>query len=64
MLEMMGAMGIRDARRLRGEAGRAMFFDDLERECFAPIFGNLRADSSSPQPSSSYGDGFGETEAA
>jgi ferredoxin len=39
MLEMMGAMGIREARRLRGEAGRAMFFDDLERDCFAPIFG-------------------------
>jgi glutamate synthase domain-containing protein 2 len=39
MLEMMGAMGIREARRLRGEVGRAMFFDDLERECFAPIFG-------------------------
>ena len=40
VLEMMGAMGIRDARRLRGEVGRAMFFDDLERECFGPIFGN------------------------
>lgn len=39
MLEMMGAMGIREARRLRGEAGRAMFFDDLERDCFAPVFG-------------------------
>ena len=43
LLEMMGAMGIRDARRLRGEAGRAMFFDDLERECFGPIFGQRRA---------------------
>ncbi len=39
MLEMMGAMGIREARRLRGEVGRAMFFDDLERECFGPVFG-------------------------
>ena len=39
MLEMMGAMGIREARRLRGEVGRAMFFDDLERDCFGPIFG-------------------------
>ena len=37
-LEMMGAMGIREARRLRGEAGRAMFFEDLERECFGPVF--------------------------
>ncbi len=42
MLEMMGAMGIREARRLRGEVGRAMFFDDLERDCFAPIFGRRK----------------------
>jgi len=39
LIEVMGAMGIREARRLRGEVGRAMFFHDLERECFAPIFG-------------------------
>ncbi len=39
LLEMMGAMGIREARRLRGETGRAMFFDDLERDCFGPVFG-------------------------
>ncbi len=42
MLEMMGAMGIREVRRLRGEVGRAMFFDDLERECFGPIFGERK----------------------
>ncbi len=35
LLEVMGAMGIRDVRRLRGEMGRAMFFEDLEREIFA-----------------------------
>jgi len=45
MLEMMGAMGIREARRLRGEVGRAMFFDDLERECFGPIFGKRKAEA-------------------
>jgi hypothetical protein len=28
-------MGIREVRRLRGEMGRAMFFEDLEREIFA-----------------------------
>jgi glutamate synthase domain-containing protein 2/ferredoxin len=39
IIEVMGAMGLREARRLRGEVGRAMFFDDLERECFAPLFG-------------------------
>jgi len=39
LLEMMGAMGIRDARRLRGEAGRAMFFEELERETFSAMDG-------------------------
>ncbi|WP_300456089.1 glutamate synthase-related protein [Desulfobacula sp.] len=39
MLEMLGAMGLREARRLRGEVGRSMWFEDLERENFAPIFG-------------------------
>lgn len=35
LLEVMGAMGMRDVRRLRGEMGRAMFFEDLEREFFS-----------------------------
>lgn len=35
LLEIMGAMGIREVRRLRGEMGRAMFFEDLEKETFA-----------------------------
>lgn len=34
LIEVMGAMGIREARRLRGEVGRAMFYEDLERETF------------------------------
>jgi ferredoxin len=38
MLEVLGAMGMRDVRRLRGEVGRAMFFKDLEKEIFEPIF--------------------------
>lgn len=37
LLEVLGAMGIREARRLRGEMGRAMFFEDLEREVFASM---------------------------
>jgi ferredoxin len=37
LLEVMGAMGIRDARRLRGEVGRAMFFEELDK----PVFGAL-----------------------
>ncbi|MHC4176529.1 MAG: glutamate synthase-related protein, partial [Planctomycetota bacterium] len=40
LIEVLGAMGLREVRRLRGELGRAMFFEDLERESFAPIFGN------------------------
>jgi ferredoxin len=39
LLEVMGAMGIREVRRLRGEIGRSMWFEDLEREAFEPIFG-------------------------
>ena len=38
----MGAMGIRDVRRVRGEAGRAMFFEDLERDTFGAIFGGQK----------------------
>ena len=37
LLELMGAMGIRDVRRLRGEVGRAMFYEDLDEK----IFGSL-----------------------
>lgn len=39
LIEVMGAMGIREARRLRGEISRSMWFEDLERENFAPLFG-------------------------
>ena len=37
LLEILGAMGMREVRRLRGEMGRAMFFEDLEREVFAAM---------------------------
>ncbi len=42
MLEMLGAMGLREVRRLRGEVGRSMWFEDLERENFGPIFGERK----------------------
>jgi ferredoxin len=42
LLEVMGAMGIRETRRLRGEVGRSMWFEDLENESFAPIFGERK----------------------
>jgi hypothetical protein len=38
-LAVLGAMGLRDVRRLRGEAGRAIFREDIEKETFAQIFG-------------------------
>jgi glutamate synthase domain-containing protein 2 len=41
-IEVMGAMGIREARRLRGEAGRALFFEDLEEETFGKLFGSRK----------------------
>jgi ferredoxin len=42
LIEVMGAMGIREARRLRGEIGRSMWFEDLEKENFGPIFGEKK----------------------
>ena len=42
LIEVMGAMGIREVRRLRGEVGRSMWFEDLERENFGPIFGEKK----------------------
>jgi ferredoxin len=32
MLEILGAMGMREVSRLRGEVGRAIFFEDLDKE--------------------------------
>jgi hypothetical protein len=37
LLEVMGAMGLREVRRSRGEIGRCMFQKDLEREIFGGI---------------------------
>jgi ferredoxin len=42
LLEVLGAMGIREVRRLRGETGRCMFFEDLERETFGRVFGKRK----------------------
>lgn len=39
LLEIMGAMGLREVRRLRGELGRAMFQAELEKEAFGGIEG-------------------------
>jgi glutamate synthase domain-containing protein 2 len=38
MLEVMGAMGIREARRLRGESGRAIFFEEIDKDTFGKLF--------------------------
>jgi len=32
LIEVLGAMGIREVRRLRGELGRAIFMEDIEKE--------------------------------
>lgn len=42
LIELMGAMGMREARRLRGDVGRAMFFEDLEEEIFGTLFGSRK----------------------
>ncbi|NQE46730.1 hypothetical protein C5S31_11980 [ANME-1 cluster archaeon GoMg2] len=38
LLEILGAMGLREVRRLRGEVRRAIFFDDIEKETFDNVF--------------------------
>jgi hypothetical protein len=42
MLEILGAMGLREVRRLRGEMGRAMLYKELEYEAFKEITGYVR----------------------
>jgi ferredoxin len=44
LLEILGAMGLREVSRLRGELGRAIFKDQLEEELFAGL-GRVSADS-------------------
>lgn len=38
LLEVMGAMGIREARRLRGETGRAIFYEEIDADTFGKLF--------------------------
>lgn len=42
LIEVMGAMGMREARRLRGDVGRAMFFEELEEQTFGKLFGTRK----------------------
>jgi hypothetical protein len=39
LLEISGAMGLREVRRMRGEMGRAMFMFELEASAFAGVSG-------------------------
>lgn len=39
ILEMLGAMGIREIRRLRGEVGRAIFYDDVQKDFLSVLSG-------------------------
>jgi hypothetical protein len=50
LLEVLGAMGIREARRLRGEAGRGMFLEDLERDAFKELARGPEAAGETAQP--------------
>jgi ferredoxin len=45
ILEVLGAMGMREVRRLRGEVGRVMFKEDLDKEIFAPLFARPEGES-------------------
>ena len=38
LLEIMSAMGLREVRRLRGETGRAIFQEEMEKEIFSDKF--------------------------
>jgi len=42
LIEVMGAMGMREVRRLRGDVGRCMFFEQLEEETFGKLFGRRK----------------------
>jgi hypothetical protein len=37
LVEVLGAMGIREVRRLRGEMGRAIFLEEIEKEAFGDL---------------------------
>ncbi|MBN2318820.1 MAG: hypothetical protein JXR49_07075 [Acidobacteria bacterium] len=37
LIEVLGAMGIREVRRLRGEVGRAIFREEIEKEAFGDL---------------------------
>src|ERR1035437_933281 len=38
LLEVIAAMGIPEARRLRGETGRAIFFEEIDNDTFGKLF--------------------------
>jgi len=42
LIELLGAMGIREVRRLRGETGRSMSFEQLEEDSFGRLFGKRK----------------------
>jgi hypothetical protein len=37
-------MGLREVRRLRGEVGRAIFFEEIEKDTFDKVFGTSIAE--------------------
>jgi len=59
LLEVLGAMGLRDVRRLRGEVGRAIFLEEIEKETFGQIFGERAEKKSFPSTQVDLKDGKG-----
>jgi glutamate synthase domain-containing protein 2 len=56
LLEVLGAMGMRDVRRLRGETGRAIFHQE-EEKAFRSLFPSHREKASSDQLPSGFPEG-------
>jgi len=50
LIEVLGAMGIREIRRLRGEVGRAMFQEDLERDAFKDLARGVESAAECAEP--------------
>jgi glutamate synthase domain-containing protein 2/ferredoxin len=57
LLEVLGAMGLRDVRRLRGERGRAIFAEQMEQEIFGQMFAAGASASREPPAAGAEGDG-------
>lgn len=58
LLEVLGAMGLREVRRLRGEVGRAIFFEDIEKEIFEHFL-SVSKERTCVSAKKAYGNNYG-----